>query len=44
MEDDCWTSYTYTKQNDETSCNCFKWGEREWWGELMNVQCKAIEK
>jgi hypothetical protein len=20
------TSYTYTKQNNETSCTCFKWG------------------
>jgi hypothetical protein len=23
-----WTSYTYMKQNKETSCNCFKWGRR----------------
>jgi hypothetical protein len=22
-----WTSYTYTKYNDETSCNCFRLGE-----------------
>jgi hypothetical protein len=21
-----WAAYTYMKQNDETSCNCFKWG------------------
>jgi hypothetical protein len=32
-----WTSYTYMKQNKETSCNYSKWGgegvEREsWWG------------
>jgi hypothetical protein len=31
-----WTSYTYIKQNKETSCNYFKWdgdgiqGERRW--------------
>jgi hypothetical protein len=28
-----WTSYTYMKQNKETSCNCFKysgeWVERQ---------------
>jgi hypothetical protein len=40
-----WTSYTYMKQNKETSRNCFKWdGEgmegRESGGELTNVQCK----
>jgi hypothetical protein len=31
-----WTSFTYVKQNKETSCNCFNWGregvegERKW--------------
>jgi hypothetical protein len=23
------TLYTYMKQNEETSCNCFKWGGEE---------------
>jgi hypothetical protein len=23
-----WTSCTYMEWNDETSCNCFKWGGR----------------
>jgi hypothetical protein len=31
-----WSSYTYTKQNKETSCISFKWSmerieERIWW-------------
>jgi hypothetical protein len=39
---------TYMKQNDETSCNCFKSGgemvaERRWWGQLINVQCEVIK-
>jgi hypothetical protein len=29
----CWTSYTYTKQNDETSCNCLKWSAERIKGE-----------
>jgi hypothetical protein len=42
---DWWTSYTYMKQNKETSCNCFKWswegvGGRDDGGDLTNVQCK----
>jgi hypothetical protein len=42
-----WTSYTYMKQNYETSCNCFKWcRDRVQWGdgggELTNVHCKPI--
>jgi hypothetical protein len=23
-----WTSYTFKKENKETSCNCFKWGRK----------------
>jgi hypothetical protein len=31
------------KYNNETSCNCFKWGREEVKGrELTNVQCKPI--
>jgi hypothetical protein len=31
-----WTSYTYMKQNQETSCSCFKWGgEVAAGGEMM---------
>jgi hypothetical protein len=37
-------SYTYTKQNNETSCNCFKWGEvGVHGGVLTNKQCKPIQ-
>jgi hypothetical protein len=44
-----WTSYTYAKQNDEPSCNCFKWGGvgvaglrgRRGKGNLTNVQSEA---
>jgi hypothetical protein len=37
------------KYNNETSCNCFKWGRKRvagdsWWGgNLINVQCKTIQ-
>jgi hypothetical protein len=37
------------KQNNETSCNCFKWDGKEGdWegnggGDLTSVQCKAIQ-
>jgi hypothetical protein len=39
-----WTSYTYMKQNKETSCNCFKWGgervgRRDDWGDITNQNC-----
>jgi hypothetical protein len=40
-----WTSYTYMKQNKETSCNCFKWGGEGLrgrdGGSVTNVQYKS---
>jgi hypothetical protein len=40
-----WTSYTYMKQNYETSCNCFGCGGEGVEGErqlyIVNVQCKS---
>jgi hypothetical protein len=27
MVDSRWISYTYMKENKETSCNCVRWGE-----------------
>jgi hypothetical protein len=40
-----WTSYTYMKQDEETSCNCFKWGGEgidgtDDGGNVTNVQYK----
>jgi hypothetical protein len=42
-------SYTYMRQNSETSCNCFKQGggglgggQGDSGGNLTNVQCKVI--
>jgi hypothetical protein len=40
-----WLMTSYTKQNNETSCNYFKWGregEIVGGGNLTNVQCKSI--
>jgi hypothetical protein len=41
-----WTSYTYMKQNKETSCKYFKWGGegavgRDNGGNVTNVQYKS---
>jgi hypothetical protein len=42
-----WISYTYMKQNNETSCNCVKWGReglrgRDGGSDLTNAQYKPI--
>jgi hypothetical protein len=43
-----WSSYTYKKQNNETFCNCFKWGRegprgRHKGGNVNNVQNKSTQ-